>query len=284
MKRFLGILLSLMLLCSMVSFAAAEETVNFLDIKLGEDFTDTTATIKWLTHRTDLKENGALDAYIAEFNKLYPNITVEVEGITDFAQDALVRLTGSDDWGDIMGIPQLELSELSTYFLSYGAVADMSQYINYADNKAFDGQCYGIATTANFNGMLYNKAVFEKAGVTEVPKTPAEYLAALQAIKDNTDAIPLYTNYAAGWTMGAWDSYAGCGATGNADFENITMISMKDPFAKCADETTGPYAVYKILYDAVQAGLIEEDYTTTDWEGCKPMLNNGQIGTMVLGS
>ena len=42
--------------------------------------------------------------------------------------------------------------------------------------------------------------------------------------------------------------------------------------------------MYKILYDAAAEGLIEEDYTTTDWEGCKPMLNNGQIASMVLGS
>ena len=284
MKRLLGILLTVMLLCSSFAFASAEANPSFLDIKLGETSTDLTASIKWLTHRTDLVTSGALAAYIAEFNKVYPNITVEFEGVTDYHQDSLVRLTGSDDWGDIMGIPQVELSELGTYFLPYGAVADMSSYVNYADAKQFDGLCYGIATTANFNGMLYNKAVFEKAGVTAIPKTPAEYLAALQAIKDNTDAIPLYTNYAAGWTMGAWDAYAGVGATGDVNFDNITMISKKDPFAKFADETTGPYAVYKILYDAAAAGLIEDDYTTTDWEGCKPMLNNGQIGTMVLGS
>ena len=57
----------------------------------------------------------------------------------------------------------------------------------------------------------------------------------------------------------------------------------KDPFADQGN-STGPYAVYKILYDAAKEKLIEEDYTTTDWEGCKPMLNNGQIASMVLGS
>ena len=58
---------------------------------------------------------------------------------------------------------------------------------------------------------------------------------------------------------------------------------MSNPFADRGDGT-GPYAVYKILYDAVSMGLTEEDYTTTDWEGCKGMINNGQIGCMVLGS
>lgn len=43
-------------------------------------------------------------------------------------------------------------------------------------------------------------------------------------------------------------------------------------------------AVYKILYDAVSQGLTEDDYSTTDWESCKGMINNGEIGCMVLGS
>lgn len=164
-----------------------------------------------------------------------------MEAITDFASGALVRLTGSDNWGDVMNIPQVENSEFGTFFLPYGTVEEMSSYINFADTKQFDGLCYSIPTTANFQGVLYNKAVFEAAGVTEIPRTPEAFIAALQKIKDNTDAIPLYTNYAAGWTMGAWDFYAGSGATGDANFVNIDMISMKDPFAARSDNA-GPYA------------------------------------------
>lgn len=288
MKKLLGILLTIALLCTMATFSLAEETLpNFLDLKVGEDYTDMTATIKYLTHRTDLtpvqNSTAFQDKYISEFNKLYPNITVEVEAITDFASDALVRLTGSDNWGDVMNIPQVENSEFGTFFLPYGTVEEMSSYINFADTKQYDGLCYGIPTTANFQGVLYNKAVLQAAGVTEIPRTPEAFIEALQKIKDNTDAIPLYTNYAAGWTMGAWDFYAGAGATGDANFVNIDMISMKDPFAARSDNA-GPYAVYKILYDATQMGLIEDDYTTTDWESCKPMLNNGKIATMMLGS
>jgi len=288
MKKLLGILLCVAMVFAMANFSLAEETLpSFLSIKVGEEYTDLTASIKYYTHRTDLTpvQNSTVfqDKYIAEFNKLYPNIKVEVEATTDYAQDALVRLTGSDDWGDIMNIPQVENSEFSTFFLPYGSVEDMSKYINFADAKQYDGLTYGIPTTANFQGVLYNKAVFEKAGITEIPRTPEAFIDALQKIKDNTDAIPLYTNYAAGWTMGAWDFYAGVGATGDPDFVNINMISIKDPFAARSDGA-GPYAVYKILYDATQKKLIEDDYTTTDWESCKPKLNNGEIGTMMLGS
>ena len=125
--------------------------------------------------------------------------------------------------------------------------------------------------------------MFEKAGITEIPKTPEEFLDALQKIKDNTDAIPMYSNFAAGWTMGAWDAYIGGSATGDPDFMNRILPHASNPFSDRGD-MTGPYAVYYVLYEATARGLIEDDPTTTDWEGSKGMINNGEIGTMVLGS
>ena len=61
------------------------------------------------------------------------------------------------------------------------------------------------------------------------------------------------------------------------------VYKRQDPFQNYGDDTHA-YAVYKILYDAVADGLIEDDFATTDWEGCKGMINNGEIGCMVLGS
>lgn len=83
--------------------------------------------------------------------------------------------------------------------------------------------------------------------------------------------------------MGAWDAYIGGCATGDPDFMNYGMVHGENPFADNGDET-GPFAVYNILYQAVSQELVEDDPTTTDWEGCKGMINNGEIGCMVLGS
>lgn len=261
----------------------AEGSLNYADIKLGEDYTDITTTIKWIHHKTDREEDGTIADYIAEFNKVYPNITVETEGITDYAETALLRLPTSD-WGDIMFIPAIDQAELPTYFIPYGTVDEMSSLINFADQWRADGNCYGIGYMGNAQGVLYNKKVFADAGITELPTTPDEFIADLQLIKDNTDAIPLYTNYAAGWTMGGqWDSYLGAITTGDTTWLNQKFVHEAEPFKDNGDGT-GAYALYKILYDAVANGLIEDDYTTTDWEGCKGMINNGEIGTMVLGS
>ncbi|MBO5146145.1 MAG: extracellular solute-binding protein [Lachnospiraceae bacterium] len=262
---------------------AAESSLTYAGITLGEDYTDLTTSIKWIHHKTDREEDGTIQGYIDEFNKMYPNITVEHEGITDYAETALLRLP-TGDWGDIMFIPAIDMADLENYFIPYGSVAEMSELINFADQWKYQDQCYGIGYMGNAQGLLYNKAVFEAAGITELPKTPDEFIADLQLIKDNTDAIPLYTNYAAGWTMGgAWDGYLGAITTGDTTWLNQKFTHTAEPFADNGDGT-GAYALYKILYDAVAQGLTEEDYTTTDWEGCKGMINRGEIGTMVLGS
>jgi raffinose/stachyose/melibiose transport system substrate-binding protein len=259
---------------------------SYSSIKLGEDYTDTTATIKFYHNMTNRDStsggDGSLQGYIAEFNKEYPNITVTTESEATFAEDSLLRLS-TGDWGDVMFIPAVDKDELPTYFVPYGTTDEMSQVINYSNAQAYDSTVYGIPMDATANGIVYNKAVFEKAGITAIPTTPDEFIADLKLINDKTDAIPLYTNYAAKWTMGAWDAYVGSVSTGDYTFMNQKFVYTTNPFSNPGDGT-GAYNVYKILYDAVAQDLIEDDYTTTDWEGCKAMINNGQIGTMVLGS
>lgn len=263
----------------------AEKTqidVTFDQIRLGEDYTDLSADLKFLTHKTDVIDT-TFAAYIEEFHKLYPNINIEYEGITNYSDDITTRLT-TGDWGDICMVPTtVDKDELENYFASFGSLETLEKDYTMLLNYSYGGQVYGIPSMGNVSGIVYNKAVFEAAGVTETPKTPEEFLDALQKIKDNTDAIPLYTNFAAGWTMTAWDAYIDASATGQADFAHEGRVKGSNPFADRGDGT-GPYAVYNTLYEAVARGLTEDDPTTTDWEGSKGRLNNGEIASMALGS
>ena len=267
--------------------SSADGVISYADLKLGEDCTDLTAEISVADNRTDMQQDDYVgkkwDDYIADFNAMYPNIKVNVETVTDYAETSLLRLQGGDYWGDIMKIPAVDNGELSTYFYDYGDVDTMSSLIRFASDKQYDGEVYGVPSTGNAQGIVYNKKVFEEAGITALPKTPDEFMTDLQMIKDNTDAIPLYTNYAAGWTMGAWDAYIGGSATGDSTYMNQKLLHTKDPFQDYGDNTH-PYALYKVLYDAVTDGLTEDDFTTTSWEDSKGMINRGEIATMVLGS
>lgn len=140
-----------------------------------------------------------------------------------------------------------------------------------------------MASIGNASGIVYNKRIFKEAGIDKLPTTPKEFISDLKAIKEKTKATPLYTNYAAGWTMGAWDAYIGGTATGDPNYMNNVFTHTKNPFKDPGDGTHA-YNVYKILYDAVADGLTEDDYSTTDWETSKNKLNSGDIATMVLGS
>src|SRR5574344_849163 len=265
---------------------SAGSLASYADVELGKTYTDVTATIKVLTQRTDMLKPDypgvTFAKYLEEFNKMYPNIKVDIEGITDYANTSLLRLQGGD-WGDVMMIPAVDKKDLPTYFLSFGDFATMDKQTKFASQWMYNDQVYGVASTGNAQGVLYNKKVFAEAGITKLPKTPDEFIADLKLIKEKTNAIPLYTNYFAGWTMGAWDAYINGSATGDANYMNNVLLHTKDPF-KNYNDGTHPYAVYKVLYDAAYNGLIEDDYTTTDWESSKGKINRGEIGTMVLGS
>ena len=267
--------------------ASAEGIKSYADIQLGTDFTDLSAEIKFYNNRTDMDSDdyGGKNwkQYLEDFNKEYPNIKVDVITDTNYADDALTHLQ-SGNYETVMCIPAVDMADLSTYFMSFGDYDTMSSLVNYSNRWLYQGQVYGVPLAATTQGIVYNKKVFADAGVTDVPKTPEEFIAALKAIKDkNPDCIPLYTNYAAGRTMGAWDDYISITATGDATYKNQKLAHTKDPFKNYGDDTHA-YAVYKILYDAVSQGLTEDDYSTTDWESCKGMINNGEIGCMVLGS
>jgi ABC-type glycerol-3-phosphate transport system substrate-binding protein len=266
--------------------ASSSSDLSYANIELGKTYTDVTASIKFLSHKTDMLQDDYKGTnwkkYIAEFNKMYPNIKVNVEGITNYADDALLRLQGGN-WGDVMMIPAVDKKDLGTYFLPYGDVDTMSKQIRYAHTWEYGKQVYGVPSNGTAQGLVYNKKVFAAAGITTLPKTPEEFIKDLQAIKDKTDATPLYTNYAAGWTMGAWDAYIAGNSVGSTTYMNQTLLHTENPFKDYKDDAH-PYSVYKTLYDAANQKLIEDDYSTTDWEGCKGMMNSGKIGVMALGS
>lgn len=263
--------------------------VTYPEIKLGETGKDLKTEITFFNGRTDMGlatyPGKNWESYMKDFNEMYPGIKVKVQTDSNYADSALTRLQANNDSWDVMMIPAVDRSEFSNYFVSYGATEDMDKEIKLANEKAYDGQTYGIATDGQTSGVVYNAKVFKEAGVTELPKTPEEFQAALKKIKENTKAIPLYTNFAEAWAMGAWDAYIGGNATGDPKFMNQVMPHDKTPFKKDDKAPdTHPYAVYKTLYDAVANGYTEEDYSTTDWESSKGRINNGEIATMVLGA
>lgn len=152
------------------SAASADGAKAYNELTVGTDNTDLKAELRIIRQRTDLIEDGTFDSYVAEFQKLYPNITIKYEGITDYANDMTTRLT-SKDWGDLCMIPtNIPLTELGDYFEPLCALSDIENEYNFASNRAYNGSVYGIPSTGNAQGIVYNKKVFEAAASPPCPR------------------------------------------------------------------------------------------------------------------
>ncbi|KEH53025.1 ABC transporter substrate-binding protein [Streptococcus macedonicus] len=236
-------------------------------------------TITFINHKTDWETNGKWDEYIAKFNEKYPDIKVEVQTITDYAGQMKTRMN-SKEYGDVLMIPgDISPKDYENFFEPLGDTEELSEKYLGLNDRSYEGVQYGIPSQMNATGLVVNKKVFEDAGITEFPKTTEDFMVALKKIKENDSSIvPLYTNYAAGWTLSNWD-FTRTGVSGDADFTN-EMTTDSSPF----DEGDTMYTIYNTLYTVAKEGLIESDPTTSDWEQSKVDLANGKVAVMVLGS
>ncbi|GAA5038614.1 ABC transporter substrate-binding protein [Microbacterium fluvii] len=256
--------------CSGSSTGEASGDGNTIDGEVSGD-------VKVVTWRTDLVEDGTFDGWIAEFNKKYPDVNVTVEGITDYAGEMLTRMS-TNNFGDVIGIPAIQPDQYEQFLEPLGQTADFEDTYRFLPAASYDGTQYGIAWGGNANGIVYNKKVWEAAGLSTLPTSEQEWLDDLQAIKDNTDAIPMYTNYKDGWPL--TQSFGNLGAISNDPDANMTLAHDEAPWT----EGTDMYAIDSLTYDTVAAGLTEDDPLTTNWEQSKVDLGTGKIATMPLGS
>lgn len=241
------------------------------------------ATIKVLTNRTDRLSQGG-DGSMEERTKAFEdafNCKVEYTGFTNYADDVSKMMT-TKDYGDVLAIPDsVELKDLGNFFEPLGTYDELKETYRWVDKKMSDKTVYGIATGGTATGILYNTKVWADAGITELPKTPEEFIEDLQKIKDKGEAIPYYTQFAdASWTIGQWSNLI-LSASGDPNYNTGLLQNKNDLFA----EDGGYYKVFKLMYDVFSnKDLIEEDPTTTQWEASKQWMADGKIGTMVMGS
>jgi len=124
-------------------------------------------------------EEQALKDVIKQYEQLHPNITINELPVTDNSK-ILTAISG----GNPPDIIDLGTTASLGEWASKGALTDLTSYIK--NDKAFNkgafvpaswspvtyqGKIYGLPFM-NFNvGLLYNKALFQKAGITSAPTT-----------------------------------------------------------------------------------------------------------------
>lgn len=151
-------------------------------------------TIKLFNFKIEIAE--ALGELVKEYENLNPNIKIELETVVgaDY-QTALKTKYAANDMPDIFtngGYAQLdqwiaELEDLS----DQPWVNDVFEFAKEGISK--DGKIYGMPVNLEGYGYLYNKELFDKAGITELPKTLTELKTAVGKLE--SAGITPFTNY-----------------------------------------------------------------------------------------
>jgi raffinose/stachyose/melibiose transport system substrate-binding protein len=129
----------------------------------------------------------AIRALIDEYKKVAPNVTINYETTQDSYPAMLKTKLNSGDVPDIFtSTAGAEIDSYKEYSLSLQGQPVASAMIDAVANgfkSMSDGTGpYGFAIKGNFFGILYNRDIFEKAGVTEFPRTLDALEAACQKI------------------------------------------------------------------------------------------------------
>lgn len=139
---------------------------------------DIKGDITVITQRTDIVDT-VFKEYAAKFNEKYPDVKVNFEALATYEDQIKIRMSTSD-YGDVLLLPtSIAVKDIPDFFEPLGKLEEMSKQYTGLEERAVDGVAYGIPMTINFNGIIYNKQVFKDAGITEVPKTPEQFLNAL---------------------------------------------------------------------------------------------------------
>lgn len=263
----MSISLRTLLAASVAIIVAAPAFADNADGQISGDIT-------FYTHFANFVDNGRWDDWVAEFEAKYPGTNVEVVAVSNYRKDMPVRFA-SGDYGDVLNVlDNLPPSDYASYYAPVGdmALRDTHQFV---DRYTVDGEVYGYVYGVNAEAVVYNKEAFERAGITDVPTTKSELLAACEMLKD-VGIVPFQINMGAGWPMQQWDKAALLFANDSGYYEE--SLTQADPFAP--ENAYGQSIAF--VGELFDAGCTEPDYTANNWDQSKTLLGAGEAGMWFL--
>ncbi len=160
------------------------------------------AELTWWDTSDPKNEGPAFQELIAKFNAEYPNVKISYQSVP-FGEAQNKFKTAAEAKSGAPDILRAEVAWVPEFAsLGYLYALDDTELAKDHDDfmetpmssTMFDGKTYGVPQVTDSLALLYNKALFEKAGISEAPKTWADVKTAAKAVKDKTDADGLFIN------------------------------------------------------------------------------------------
>ncbi len=236
-KKIVSILLVACLLVSVIALTGCQSGgSNVAQFEIPENGYDGSAVTITFYHSMGAKLQGVLDTYIAEFNKLYPNITVEHSSMGDYdgVRDQIkTALTAGNQpniaycypdhvalYNEAKAVVPLDsliaskievTDELGNKTVLGFTDEQLKDFIPgfYAEGSVFDeaGTMYTLPMSKSTEALYYNKTFFEKNGL-ELPKTWDDMKKLCEQIKAiDPDCVPLGYDSESNWFITMCEQY-----------------------------------------------------------------------------
>lgn len=232
--------------------------------------------ITFVSNRTDKKKE--LNKIIEEFEKIHPNVNVNLELIGD-AEEILERKASVGEMADVTLVPGvIETKEFYKYLLPIDDLGFNKEKIyDYSSGVGEDGKLYALTSSQSWHGVIYNKKIFEDLGINKLPVSEEEFFEVCRKIKSN-GIVPVALNCRQSWIMSMWIDTI-------PYLYNINLE--EDMLSRDRDILDSESAIYKGLNFAREIysnGYCEENPLNYEWRQCKEDMANGKIAMTIWNS
>ncbi len=299
MKKILSLLLVATMLLSMFALVSCDQgnkntAAGMASFDVPEVGYDGSAVTVVFYHSMGAKLQGVLDTYIEEFNKIYPNITIEhsSKGDYDGVRDQIKNeLTAGQQPNIAYCYPDhvatyniakkvipldnlinstIEITDAEGNTTVLGLTAEQkADFIEgyYKEGAAFDekGTMYTLPMSKSTEALYYNKTFFEENNLS-IPTTWEEMEALCKTIKEiDPDCVPLGYDSEANWFITMCEQY-GSAYTSLEDgnhfqFDNDTNRGFVKMFREWHQKG---YVTTEAIYGSYTSGL----FTATEGQKC----------------
>lgn len=287
MKKLFVTLLAIMMAASLMGcgsssdVASTQETAQ--DVATAEPAQETTqetkeVTIKIMSWLADPVQSG-IEVMNQEFMDSHPGVTIEYEAVTgDDYRTVLQTRFASGDGPDIFMNAGYSWLDTFKQYMSPITDEEWAQYLPEASRQRWgsDGEYYGYPINLQSISFVYNKDLFEQAGITVLPTTFTE----LKAACEKLEAIGV-TPFALPGAITSRLAHSFNVALGHHDDPLAFIADLRAGTASCAeDEAFNQWADF--FEYTVQHSY--GDVLTCDDDTIYTLLATGQVGMIQAGS
>jgi arabinogalactan oligomer/maltooligosaccharide transport system substrate-binding protein len=208
-RSITGIAGSLALVLGLAACGGGDESNDNGSDSNTPDPSSLSAELTWWDTSDPTNEGPAFKELIKRFNEEYPDVTINYQSVP-FGEAQNKFKTAADSGEGAPDILRAEVAWVPEFAsLGYLYALDGTPLLDDADDfletpmssNMFDGQTYGVPQVTDTLALLYNKKLFEQAGIDAPPTTWDEMREAAATIKQETGTDGAYLHAAGYFTL-----------------------------------------------------------------------------------